>query len=63
VLLIFGEYAADRAQAEAQYAAAQEPKEMWIVPGAGHGGYSQADPAEYQQRVLEFLETQRGTQP
>ncbi len=63
VLLIFGELEALGAQAQAQFAAAQPPKELWILPGVDHGGYALADPVAYQQRVLEFLESHRGAQP
>lgn len=63
MLLIFGEREAADTQAQAQFAAAQEPKALWIVPGVDHGGYLQADPAGYARHVLEFLEFHRGTQP
>jgi pimeloyl-ACP methyl ester carboxylesterase len=36
----------------ALYRAAREPKELWIVPGAGHGGYATAASAEYARRLL-----------
>jgi fermentation-respiration switch protein FrsA (DUF1100 family) len=38
------------------YAAAHEPKELWIVPGAGHGGYAGLAPQEYAQRVTAFFD-------
>lgn len=34
---------------------ARAPKEFWIVPGAGHGGYDRAAPAEYTARVAGFF--------
>lgn len=34
------------------YAAAGEPKELWRVPGAGHVGDYEADPDEYERRVV-----------
>jgi pimeloyl-ACP methyl ester carboxylesterase len=37
------------------YAAAREPKALWIVPGAHHGGYSEAASEEYKKRITEFL--------
>lgn len=37
------------------YAAANEPKELWIVPGAGHVDFYRFAPAEYERRVLRFL--------
>ena len=38
------------------YAAAREPKELYILPNAGHGGFLQAAPQEYPRRILVFLE-------
>ncbi|QDT04472.1 2-succinyl-6-hydroxy-2,4-cyclohexadiene-1-carboxylate synthase [Rubripirellula lacrimiformis] len=35
---------------------AQEPKELWLVDGAGHVDLHQADPAEYESRVGHFLD-------
>ncbi|MBC7871915.1 MAG: alpha/beta fold hydrolase [Chitinophagaceae bacterium] len=43
--------------AERLYAAADEPKVLYIVPNGGHGGLMQRNPAEYKQRVLAFLAT------
>lgn len=36
-------------------AAAGDPKECWVVPGAAHGAYAAAAPAEYARRVGEFF--------
>ena len=55
VFLIFGSEEVERARGYEQYAAAGRPKELWVVPGAGHGEYGQAAPTEYLQRVLDFL--------
>jgi len=38
------------------YAAAGEPKAIWKVPGASHTGGIDARPAEYERRVIEFLD-------
>ena len=38
------------------YAAAREPKELYILPDVGHGGFLQAAPKEYPRRILAFLE-------
>jgi pimeloyl-ACP methyl ester carboxylesterase len=43
------------ADTRALFAAAPQPKKLWIVPGAGHGDYRVAAPAEYERRVLGFL--------
>jgi uncharacterized protein len=37
------------------YAAAREPKSLWLVPGARHGGYWQAAPGDYQRHLLGFF--------
>ena len=41
---------------QAYYDAAREPKEIWRVPGAGHTGGIEADPAEYERRVIGFFD-------
>jgi uncharacterized protein len=41
---------------ETFYAAAREPKEIWLVPGAGHTGGIEAEPAEYERRVVGFFD-------
>ncbi len=41
---------------ERMFAAAGEPKRLWVVPGADHGEVFKVAPAEYEKRVLEFLE-------
>jgi fermentation-respiration switch protein FrsA (DUF1100 family) len=42
-------------EAHALYAAAREPKQIWIAPGAVHdGGAFAVYPEEYQRRVLAF---------
>lgn len=38
------------------YAAAKDPKELWIIPNALHGGTLAAAGAEYEQRVGRFFE-------
>lgn len=35
---------------------ARPPKQLWIVPGAGHVDLHHASPAEYEKRVLTFLQ-------
>jgi len=41
--------------------AAHEPKELWIVPGAGHAGFAQAAPRFYAQRLTGFFQRALGT--
>lgn len=44
------------AHSERLFAAAGEPKELWLVPGAGHGlSKWQLAPAEYERRVVTFF--------
>ncbi len=38
------------------YAAAGEPKAIWRVPGSDHTGGFEAQPAEYERRVIAFLD-------
>jgi fermentation-respiration switch protein FrsA (DUF1100 family) len=38
------------------FASAKEPKELWIIPGAGHGGTLAAAGSEYEKRVGEFFD-------
>ena len=40
----------------AYYDAAREPKEIWRVPGAGHTGGIEAQPEEYERRVIAFFD-------
>jgi fermentation-respiration switch protein FrsA (DUF1100 family) len=37
------------------YAAAHMPKELYILPGAGHFPFLNAEPVEYPRRILDFL--------
>jgi fermentation-respiration switch protein FrsA (DUF1100 family) len=41
---------------ESFYAAAREPKQIWLVPGAGHTGGIEAQPEEYERRVVGFFD-------
>lgn len=41
--------------AEQLYRAAREPKQLYIIPNAGHVGLLDANPREWERRVLEFL--------
>jgi dipeptidyl aminopeptidase/acylaminoacyl peptidase len=55
LLLVYGEYEAQSGRAELQYGAAREPKELWIVPGVGHGQVYRVAGEEYRSRILEFF--------
>jgi hypothetical protein len=41
---------------EDYYDAAREPKEIWLVAGAGHTGGIEAQPEEYERRVVGFFD-------
>jgi uncharacterized protein len=43
------------ADARRIFAAARGPKDLWIVPGAGHAGALDADPDQYVSRIRIFL--------
>ena len=47
-------------QSEALYAAAGEPKELHVVPGAAHADAYATDPEAYRSRVLGFLDRHLG---
>jgi pimeloyl-ACP methyl ester carboxylesterase len=38
------------------YAAASEPKQLWIIEGAGHGDYAQVAGPEYSRRLVAFFD-------
>lgn len=41
---------------ERHYSAAKEPKELWIIPDAGHIGGISAVPEEYEARMIDFFD-------
>ena len=46
------------AEAQALFARAPNPKQLWAVPGAGHVDLEAYAPDEYRRRVLGFLESE-----
>jgi fermentation-respiration switch protein FrsA (DUF1100 family) len=44
------------AQARAIYAAAEDPKQLWIIPEATHTTGHSTTPEEYERRVSEFFQ-------
>ena len=59
VLIIHGEHdngATTVADAHRLFAAAQTPKELWIVSGAGHCNAHALFPETYEERVLAFFD-------
>jgi dipeptidyl aminopeptidase/acylaminoacyl peptidase len=49
------------ADARRFFDAAPRPKELWVVPGAGHGGYADAAPEQYGPRILRFFQDALGS--
>jgi dienelactone hydrolase len=58
VLFIYGEHGQDgeRNLNPTYYRSADEPKEIWEVPGSGHVGGITAQPKEYERRVIGFFD-------
>ena len=40
---------------EAIYSKANQPKDIWLVPGAEHGDASEIEEQEYQNRIVSFF--------
>jgi pimeloyl-ACP methyl ester carboxylesterase len=38
------------------YAAAEEPKQLWIIDGASHGDYARLEPERFPRRLVEFFD-------
>ena len=57
VLVVGGALDANTTQQETRdlFAAARDPKELWIVPGAAHEDFSMIDPDGYRRHVVAFL--------
>ena len=57
VLFIYGQHDQNnvRELAPGYYARADEPKAIWEVPGASHTGGIDAQPREYERRVITFF--------
>ncbi len=43
-------------QTQEAYSLARMPKQIWLVPGAHHGGYAEVSPREYQLRLTSFFD-------
>jgi fermentation-respiration switch protein FrsA (DUF1100 family) len=59
ILLIHGEQdpIVDVSNSLRLYQLAQEPKALYLIPNAAHGGLLAAAPAEFEQRMVSFLDT------
>jgi hypothetical protein len=58
VFFIYGEHGqeGERNLNPQYYAAARAPKLIWEVPGSGHVGGIDAQPQEYERRVIGFFD-------
>ncbi len=58
VFFIYGEHgqSGERNLNPQYYAAAGQPKTIWEVPGSGHVGGIDAQPAKYEQRMIRFFD-------
>jgi uncharacterized protein len=65
VMLISGlsDHNIPKRHAQAIFLAAAGPKELWLVPKAGHQGAMHAAPEEFQRRVLHFLFSAQNSSP
>jgi dipeptidyl aminopeptidase/acylaminoacyl peptidase len=57
LLLIYGELEVGETHPQEQLARAGEPKDLWIVPNAWHGGYLDVAAEEWEQRVVSFFDS------
>jgi len=58
LLLIHGEedpYTSTE-EVRAMFAAADEPKDLWVVPGAGHRNVDEVEPEAYKEKVIGFFD-------
>lgn len=55
VLLVYGEHEIDNGRGKEQFEAAQEPKELWVVPGGSHGNNYLVE-EDYREKLLSFLD-------
>ena len=62
-LLIIEDSAAHTEQTQQMFAAAQQPKTLWVAHGAGLGGGLKEFPNEYVRRVVDFLRANIGAPP
>jgi dipeptidyl aminopeptidase/acylaminoacyl peptidase len=56
LLLIYGELETGETHPQEQLERAGEPKDLWVVPGARHGGYLDVAEEEWEQRVVAFFD-------
>jgi dipeptidyl aminopeptidase/acylaminoacyl peptidase len=58
ILIIHGlaDYIVPVENSRRNFAAARQPKKLWLVPGAGHGKVHTVAKAEYERRVIGFFD-------
>jgi uncharacterized protein len=59
VLLIYGEGEISNNRGYEQYKILNPPRQLWVVPEIGHGGYFQKWPDEYESQILNFFDKAR----
>jgi dipeptidyl aminopeptidase/acylaminoacyl peptidase len=62
VLLIYGENEIEAGNGWAQYNAARQPKDIWVVPDGVHGRNHMVDPDGYELKIVEFFQRILGDQ-
>jgi uncharacterized protein len=62
VIFVSGDQDADTPPAimDRMFALTSPPKQLWRLRGVGHGGYAEAEPAEFERRVIGFLDRYLG---
>jgi len=62
ILIIHGldDYVLPVANSERNFAAAREPKELWLVPGAKHAESHSVEREQYEQKVVKFFTSRLG---
>jgi pimeloyl-ACP methyl ester carboxylesterase len=58
IMFIHGELdpLVDMSNSQRLYEAAKEPKALYLIPDAGHGGLMEAEPEEFENQVIAFLD-------
>jgi uncharacterized protein len=59
VLLVYGEGEIVNNRGNDQYVRLGPSRQLWVVPGVGHGGYAQKWPDEYENRIVRFFDQAR----
>lgn len=60
ILFIHGEGEIQRTRGADQFEAGGKNAQLWVVLGSGHGEYSQVNPSQYEQQIIQFLDQSLG---